>query len=972
MPKALAFEPTRICKAVLAVVALTMAALPPAQAVGVNGQGTWQTTLLGRDLDGNFANGYEAYFDIDLDITWLADANYAKASGYDEDGFLDFYTARSWVANLNVNGITGWRLPDVNPRDGSTYFVVYYTYPQRYFATRLTTDDTSDVGYNITSTKSELAHLYNVTLGNKGFFDASGNQQTGWGLTNTGPFKNILANRFWLNEDECRCNFFRPVQVDYAWNFSVAEGVQHHLGGTRMSWGAWAVHAGDVGVGTFTLARGSIYSNKGDVDSRNPVALVEGGGTFNTSAGYLTFSGGVLGSGGLIKSGGNILTFKGEVGYSGNTSVQDGTLMFQQFGQMAITLATSGIDIASGASVIFSGAYTVDAPITGQGQLIKEGLGTLTLTGANTYSGGTTVRGGELLIARGASLGSGGLVLQSATFSNAGDVIASNAVTLLDSGGTFNTSGGYLTFNGGVSGSGGLTKAGSHILTFNGDATYTGATVIQGGTLKFHNNGQAVANLGTASIAVASGANVLFSGAHAVSAAITGLGSLIKEGAGKLTLSGANTYSGGTRVNGGELAIASSANLGTGGLTLQGGAFTNTGDVITGNAVTLLGAGGTFNTSGGYLTFNAGVSGGGGLIKSGSNTLTFNGSASYSGATAIQAGTLKFQNSGQASANVGTASIAIASGARMIFTGSHTVSAPITGAGQLVHEYGGTTTLTGDATHTGGTSIIGGQLRVGNGGTTGSLLGTVNTNTGTLAFDRSDNTAFNGTIRGTGGVIKAGAGQLALNGTHTYTGATTVEAGELKLNGSIAGSAITVQAGARLSGNAQVGDLTVAGDVNPGNSPGLLSAGNTTFMGGGQYVWELQDADGAAGVGYDSLNVNGALTLGGGSAPFVVALRSLALDGSAGDVAGFNVAIDQRFTLVSTTGGILNYSPASIALSLAGFSNDLRGGKWTIEQAGTSLDLVYTAAVTSVPEPEGLALMLAGLAAVVVARQRRS
>jgi autotransporter-associated beta strand protein len=518
-----------------------------------------------------------------------------------------------------------------------------------------------------------------------------------------------------------------------------------------------------------------------------------------------------------------------------------------------------------------------------------------------------------------------------------------------------------------------LTKAGTGTLILSGVNTYTGATNIQGGTLSFQNNGQAVASLGTSGMDIASGATMAFKGAYSVSAPITGLGRVITSGAGTLALTGTNTYSGGTTVAGGVIAIARSANLGTGGLTLQGGTITNTGDVITTNDVILQGTGGTFNTQGGYLSFNGAVSGSGGLVKSGSRILTFNGDARYTGATAIQAGTLKFQNNGQASAHVGTASIDIASGARMLFTGSHTVSAPITGAGQLVHEFGGTTTLTGDATHTGGTSIIGGQLRVGNGGTTGSLSGTVNNN-GSLAFYRSDNTAFNGSIQGTGGLIKAGAGQLALSGTHTYTGTTTVEAGELKLNGNIAGSAVTVQAGARLSGNAQVGDLTVAGDLNPGNSPGLLTAGKTTFMGGGQFVWELQDANGAAGVGYDTLSVNGTLTFGGGSTPFVVALSSLALDGSAGDVAGFNVTLDQRFTLVSTTGGILNYSPASMQLSLAGFSNDLRGGRWSIEQAGKSLDLVYTAAVTAVPEPEGLALALGGVLVVLCAAwcERRS
>jgi fibronectin-binding autotransporter adhesin len=658
--------------------------------------------------------------------------------------------------------------------------------------------------------------------------------------------------------------------------------------------------------------------------------------------------------GSFVKEGSGTQILSGQNTYTGGTTIAGGVL---QVGDGGSSGAIVG-NVLNNATLSFnrSDDASFAGRISGSGALIKTGSGTLTLAGIHSYTGTTTINGGTLAFTyagnqtlSGAITGSGALTKSGRGTLTLGGGNSYTGATAINGGTLAFTNEGSQTLSGAITGSGALTKSGSGTLTLAGLNSYTGATAINGGTLAF-----------------------TYAGNQTLSGAITGSGALLKSGAGTLTLGGTNTYSGGTTVGGGELSIARAANLGTGGLTLQGGTFTNTGDVVTSNAVTLLGAGGTFNTSGGYLSINGGVSGSGGLIKSGSKILTFNGDASYTGATSVQGGTLKVQNNGQASAPVGTSRIDIASGARMIFTGSHTVSAPITGAGQLVHEFGGTTTLAGNATHTGGTSIVGGQLRVGNGGTTGTLSGTVNNN-GSLAFDRSDNTAFNGSIQGTGGVIKAGAGQLALSGTHSYTGTTTVEAGELKLDGSIAGSAVTVQAGARLSGNAQVGDLTVAGDLNPGNSPGLLTAGNTTFMGGGQFVWELQDADGAAGVGYDSLNVNGTLTLGGGSAPFVVALRSLALDGSAGDVAGFNVALDHRFTLVSTTGGILNYSPASIQLSLAGFSNDLRGGQWTIEQAGKSLDLVYTASVTSVPEPEGWALVLAGLGIVAWAqRQRRS
>ncbi len=73
-------------------------------AAAISGQGTWETTLLGRDLDGNDAT-FEAYYDTVLDITWLADANYAQTSGYDADGMMDYR-----LASL---GFSNWRLPRI-------------------------------------------------------------------------------------------------------------------------------------------------------------------------------------------------------------------------------------------------------------------------------------------------------------------------------------------------------------------------------------------------------------------------------------------------------------------------------------------------------------------------------------------------------------------------------------------------------------------------------------------------------------------------------------------------------------------------------------------------------------------------------------------------------------------------------------------------------------------------------------------
>lgn len=188
-------------------------------AAGVPGQGTWETTLQGRDLDGDQSNGFEAYYDTVLNITWLDSAVTL---------YLSWDAAQTWASNLNVNGITGWRLPDVKPVDGSGLFT-----------DNLAFDGSTDVSYNITSTQSELAHLYHVTLGNKGYYDTTGAwPQSGWGLRNTGPFKSVQSYYYWTGvEDEL--DTFR------AWGFGTFKGGQNYYG-KYGSLAVWAVRPGDV------------------------------------------------------------------------------------------------------------------------------------------------------------------------------------------------------------------------------------------------------------------------------------------------------------------------------------------------------------------------------------------------------------------------------------------------------------------------------------------------------------------------------------------------------------------------------------------------------------------------------------------------------------------------------------------------------------------------------------------------------
>jgi hypothetical protein len=149
---------------------------------------------------------------------------------------MNWATAQTWITAMNTAnylGYSNWRLPQNLPVNGTSYNYAY------------SPNGSSDEGYNITSPQSELAYMYYVNLGNKGFVDPSGNPQAGFGLVDdpANPndeslFINLQSSRYWSGTE-------LSADTSQAWTFDTSTGRQ--TGNFKSdNWMAWAVRPGDV------------------------------------------------------------------------------------------------------------------------------------------------------------------------------------------------------------------------------------------------------------------------------------------------------------------------------------------------------------------------------------------------------------------------------------------------------------------------------------------------------------------------------------------------------------------------------------------------------------------------------------------------------------------------------------------------------------------------------------------------------
>ncbi len=473
--------------------------------------------------------------------------------------------------------------------------------------------------------------------------------------------------------------------------------------------GTLILNAENTYTGGTTISGGTLVATNvdalgsGDVTDDATLELNTGG----------TFDNAISGSGQVVKSGDGALTLSGANSYSGGTLISDGTLVASN----VESLGTG--DVTNNATLELNTGGDFTNNISGSGQVVKSGDETLTLSGSNTYTGGTTINDGTLVATSVEALGSGD--------------VTNDAVLALNTGGDFANN---------IGGTGSVVKSGDETLTLSGTNSYTGGTTISGGTLVATN----VEALGTGD--VTNNATLELNTGGDFTNNISGNGQVVKSGDDTLTFSGSNTYTGGTTINDGTLVATSVEALGSGD--------------VTNDAVLALNTGGDFANN---------IGGTGSVVKSGDETLTLSGSNTYTGGTLISSGTLVANDVNA----LGTGDVTD-NATLMLNTGGDFIN-NIGGTGRVEKSGDDTLTLSGSNSYTGGTLISSGTLVATNVDALGS--GDV-TDNATLELNTGG--TFDNAISGSGQVVKSGDETLTLSGANSYTGGTLISSGTLVAN----------------------------------------------------------------------------------------------------------------------------------------------------------------------------------------------
>ena len=664
------------------------------------------------------------------------------------------------------------------------------------------------------------------------------------------------------------------------------------LSGANTYTGATLVSAGVLTIGS-NAALGTGAS--GTTVSSGAALQTQGGITVTGESLNLTGSG--------VASGGALRNVSGNNLWAGAITTGVATRINSDAGTLTLGPADYSGTIAIGANTLTMGGagdIVINSAVgaaANSGNFVKDGTGTVTFTGnTNGYTGTTTVNEGTLVLDTSNSFtdqtirgnltigdGSGSAIVRYGTGS-ANDKIANTSVVTINSDGTLDLNNHDDTV-GSFNLTGGTITTGTGVLALNGNVTTNAdaAASTFSGVLSLGN--------ATRTFTVANGG----AGSDLTINATLNNGSIVKAGAGTMTITGDNSigYGGTTVVNGGVLNIQNSLALGQAGasdptkgttvaanaalqvqgniavgteaLTLNGTGVATDGALrnLSGNnswaGAVSLGSTARINSDAGTLTLNGTVTstnqnltvggagnttingaigtGSGTLTKDGSGTLTLSGNSTFSGVTTVSTGVVNIRHaSALGSTSAGTT---VASGAALQIQGGIAVGSEALGlTGTGVSNDGALRNISGTNSWA-GTTTLAGATRINSDAGTLTLGGNITGTNQNLTVGGAGNTTINGAITtGTGTFTKDGAGTVVLGGANTYSGATNVSAGTLRLgpSGSINDvSAVTVSSGATFDVNGRtetVASLAGGGNVQlNGGALTLAGSTNTGFSG---------------------------------------------------------------------------------------------------------------------------------------------
>ncbi|MCX6935016.1 MAG: autotransporter-associated beta strand repeat-containing protein [Verrucomicrobia bacterium] len=524
------------------------------------------------------------------------------------------------------------------------------------------------------------------------------------------------------------------------------------------------------------------------------------------------------------------------------------------------TTAVGNVTVSSGAAVT----------VTAGGSLTLGGVRTFDIGTGSTLNwvsqsqstaagneGAGVIKNGAGILNWGAGPGSnvrfnGGLTL------NDGTVIVSAANSL---------SSGALKLNGGTLQSSGTTAFTSTSITIGGDFTLTGtgnnnwdaATTIALGasTRTIANNTTAGSRQFRGLISGSAGAGLTFAGAGAAQIYIGNTGNTfdgpVAINGGDVVFNGNGAFGNATSItlDGGRLTMASMDTVGTNsaltaatigsGKNIFMGATAGTSISVTGtNGVT------TYN---GVIADKSGATGA--WAKQGAGLISLGGASTYTGATAINNGTIQLTTGDDRLPTGTVVSLGQAASSNLGTLDLNGRNQKIAG---LVSTSGSNTNVSLKNTVT-SVSAATLEINVGNGTTNSYGLGTA---------------ANSGVITGSVALNKSGLGTQLFGDANTYTGTTTVSGGTLAVNGSLLNSgSVVVNSGAFLGGSGSVGNISGAGTINPGNSPGILTATSVNPSAGTAFNFEFTALaptySSATASLNDLLHLTGATPFGGGA-----------------------------------------------------------------------------------------------------------